>query len=69
MNALAAIVLALIAAGCSPRSGNSESLDAIDPVVYMDRLTGCQYLSTGKYTALTPRMSADGKQICLVVTP
>jgi len=29
--------------------------------VYTDHLTGCQYLSNW---SLTPRMGADGKQIC-----
>jgi Family of unknown function (DUF6440) len=29
--------------------------------VYTDHLTGCQYLS---HWSLTPRMGADGKQIC-----
>lgn len=64
MNAFSAIALALIAAGCAPRTGNDKSAATNDPVVYMDRHTGCQYLSTGKYMVLTPRMDAAGRQIC-----
>jgi len=30
--------------------------------LYTDHLTGCQYLYRG---SLTPRMDADGKQICI----
>ena len=31
--------------------------------VYIDEQTGCQYFSKGRY-GITPRMGADGKQIC-----
>lgn len=33
-------------------------------VVYVDSDTGCEYLSTGQVTALTPRLNREGKQIC-----
>ena len=29
-----------------------------------DALTGCQYLKAPLFGSITPRMSADGKQIC-----
>lgn len=38
-----------------------------DPLVYIDRATGCEYLSDGK--GLTPRMQRDGKHICRTTPP
>lgn len=55
------ILLALLCAGC----GNSGSTgEKEDPVVYRDRLTGCEYLARNYDGSLTPRMGADGKQVC-----
>lgn len=34
---------------------------AYQPFVYMDRVTGCQYLSTHLSAGLVPRIAADGK--------
>lgn len=36
--------------------------------VYRDALTGCEYLGR-PFTALQPRMAADGKQVCRKATP
>jgi len=33
--------------------------------IYTDNLTGCQYLSKPGLGGLSPRMSADGNQICV----
>jgi hypothetical protein len=62
---LAAALAILACAGCAPRTSDVEQ-KAIEPVVYRDSVTGCEYLTTGQYYALTPRMGADGKQICKV---
>lgn len=40
-----------------PPKGSHSGLN-----VYRDALTGCEYL--GRLGALTPRLSADGKQVC-----
>lgn len=33
--------------------------------IYTDHLTGCQYLASGfGFGGLTPRMDANGKQVC-----
>lgn len=53
-------LLALLCAGCGQTSGNTGR--PLDPYVYRDRLTGCDYL--GSSHGITPRMGADGKQIC-----
>lgn len=62
----AIILLALLCAGCGEidRSAQGPKID-VNPglQVYTDVETGCQYLSIYQ-TAPTPRMGADGKQIC-----
>jgi hypothetical protein len=61
-------ILALVAAlaGCS--GGHRDDSDPANGrsglAIYTDNLTGCQYLQAGGDRALTPRMGADGKQIC-----
>jgi hypothetical protein len=35
--------------------------EAYGPILYRDILTGCEYLSSSHDSALTPRISADGK--------
>jgi hypothetical protein len=65
---VAATLVFLACAGCGPRTSDAGQ-QAIEPVVYRDSVTGCEYLTTGQYHALTPRMSADGKQICKAVHP
>jgi hypothetical protein len=54
-----AITLAVLLSACSPRTGDVNP-DFIDPVLYVDRVTGCNYLSTGETKSLTPRIAADG---------
>jgi len=61
------ILLALLCAGCNSH-GTSDSLggqfpstDAIRARV--DPITGCEYITYRK-GGITPRMGADGKQIC-----
>jgi len=58
---IAAVLLALT--GCAGRTGDVDTAP-IRPVVYRDSETGCEYLSTGNFYELTPRMDRDGKQVC-----
>lgn len=66
----AILALAVLLAGCDydprkeVRTTNLGAASSYDPVLYIDRDTGCHYLSTGNINSLTPRMGADGKQIC-----
>lgn len=63
---LAVIVLAMYAlAGCNDvvRTA-SAGATPYDPVLYRDTQTGCEYLATGVSRALTPRLRADGTQVC-----
>lgn len=58
--AIAALCLALV--GCYERQVLDNTL-----IVYTDPSTGCQYLGTvplNSAQALTPRMRADGTQVC-----
>lgn len=58
------VMVALVCAGCGPgpRVGDREP---INPGIYRDIETGCDYLARGNNQGgLTPRMGADGKQIC-----
>ena len=50
--------IALVA--CMPRTVDGPS-KAFDPVLYIDSMTGCNYLSTGNSASLTPRIAADGR--------
>ena len=62
--------LALILAACGNARTADNKLDAAyDPVVYVDRGTGCQYLSTGNMYSMTPRHNAAGQHICAAVQP
>lgn len=64
MNKAIMICAALLLAGCTVRTGNDS--EPSNPGVYRDRVTGCEYLSRGNSSGgLTPRMGADGKQICV----
>ena len=70
----ALILLALLCAGCtdsqvkelaryeddSRRESNSSPREV---KIYQDSETGCEYAMAG-ISGLTPRMGADGKQIC-----
>ena len=54
------LILAVLLAGCGdPRT--AQTGESVDPIRYQDRETGCMYLTTGQYNALTPRIAADGK--------
>ncbi len=50
---------------------SSKTSSSADLVIYTDSLTGCQYLRSyaATYAALTPRMGADGKQVCTGAKP
>jgi len=54
------LILAVLLAGCAKTASSDRTYD---PTMYMDRVTGCQYLSPGgsDRSALTPRIAADGK--------
>ena len=58
------IIAALLCAGCDSGARIHDESEKLDPVVYQDRKTGCEYLTTGQKITLTPRMDASGKQIC-----
>lgn len=67
---IAGASLALILTACGDARTADNKLDAAyDPVVYVDRGTGCQYLSTGNMYSMTPRLNASGKHICAAVQP
>ena len=58
------VILAALLAGCENAADSrtrQQNPDPLDPVLYRDRSTGCEYLTTGQFYALTPRTSADGK--------
>lgn len=57
------LLILLVVASCG-NTAKEESSAFLDLYVYEDRLTGCQYLSITGGTGVTPRMAADGKQIC-----
>ncbi len=63
-----ALVLVFVFAGCGARDDSDPPRGHSGLVVLTDSLTGCQYLAledpwhTG--VALTPRMGADGRQVC-----
>jgi hypothetical protein len=58
------LVLATLA-GCGPttgdKPGDEQRPQALDPWLYKDRATGCEYLTSREDRALTPRIAADGK--------
>lgn len=56
-----ALILAVLLAGCMHRTGGEGVGRGFsgDPLLYTDKLTGCEYLSDGR--GLTPRIAADGK--------
>ena len=63
------LVLAALAGCGDPRTADRS--ESVDPIRYQDRDTGCMYLTTGQYNALTPRIAADGKTHmgCQAVAP
>lgn len=70
------IILQLIAAsmlfaGCwkrpteQPQGESKRTAEMVEDVrVYVDRLTGCHYVSNDETSGLQPRLMPDGKQIC-----
>lgn len=65
MKSIILLLMAVALAGCTNRTTDvAVGADPYDPVVYRDRLTGCEYLSTGEFKGITPRLREDGKQIC-----
>lgn len=62
-------VISVVIAVCVLHFSPSEK-DSTDPIdgrsgleIKVDAMTGCQYLTTTK-SGLTPRLDANGKQIC-----
>lgn len=49
-------------AGCMRKTGDpAGEIEAANPTLYIDRETGCEYLSTINVYHLTPRIAKDGK--------
>lgn len=73
-SALVCVLVALVS-GCGPTTGDKPKAVGepfqLDPVLYRDQVTGCQYLSTSGLYTLTPRIAADGKTHmgCKAVAP
>lgn len=59
------VALALFVLDKQCNTNNELSLNNKNMFVYVDDLTGCQYLRTYK-GGITPRLNKDGKQICEV---
>jgi hypothetical protein len=64
--ARSAICLVLAAlTGCSPTTGDKPDGEQkplpLDPILYADRVTGCEYLGSRDDHGITPRIAADGK--------
>jgi len=64
--AISVIAVVVVAAltGCSVKDSTDPPDGVSGLIPYTDALTGCQYLARSYGGALTPRMGADGKQIC-----
>lgn len=64
--AIALSVTALI--GCAQRDDSDPPDGRSGLLIYTDHLTGCQYVArlglNGAAEPLTPRMRADGSQVC-----
>lgn len=57
-----ALILAALLAGCGPTTKEvGAGAAGQDPMVFADRVTGCEYLTTQDRVTLTPRIAADGK--------
>lgn len=57
------ILLALLCAGCSRDDSDAKNGARSGMTPLTDYRTGCQYMGYG-FSGITPRMGADGKQIC-----
>lgn len=59
------MVCAGVLGGCGPTTAppdeGEKHIEALDPWMYKDRATGCEYLSTRSEAGLWPRIAADGK--------
>lgn len=60
------LFLAALLAGCGPTTSGPNSVsrstdDSLDPWLYKDRVTGCEYITTRNEHGLSPRIAADGK--------
>ncbi len=56
------LIILVLLTGCT--RDDSDPRDGISGFeVFTDNLTGCQYIGWG-WKAITPRLGADGKQIC-----
>lgn len=60
--------LAMIASVFAPRDDSDppNSLSRSGMTIYVDALTGCEYLARGGFfgSALTPRLDKRGQQLC-----
>lgn len=65
---LTAMAVLAVLSGCSAQiSDNTDPPGGSSGMgLYTDYMTGCQYLSRGS-GSLTPRMDADGRQVCITV--
>lgn len=55
------LILAMLLAGCTQRTGGMLSARVDDPHLLTDHETGCQYLSSPGSSGIVPRIAADGK--------
>lgn len=59
------LVLSFALSACGPTTSapaeGEKAIAALDPWLYKDRATGCEYLSTRPEHGLAPRIAADGK--------
>lgn len=63
------LLVALMLAGCIARSDSDPPGGFSGLSVFKDHLTGCEYLARPAFVplmsqVLTPRMGADGRQLC-----
>lgn len=60
--AIALMLCAGLLGGCAPTTTEVEKGESgQEPMVFNDRVTGCDYLTTQDRVVLTPRIAADGK--------
>ena len=57
------VIVAAMSMGRPPRDNSDPIGGRSNMSVLTDALTGCQYLATQR-GGITPRMSADNKQVC-----
>lgn len=65
ITALALLAIAYLVFAANMQGGKaSGGPRAYGVNVFIDTTTGCEYLSGGLASGITPRMDANGKQIC-----